>query len=130
MGQVSRSPRRKHFIRHDATPAEVEHFVGALLGDPIEAARRSDPMLRYIPEEEAPAAFWRLPPQLRSQRARLHIIARCAGSDPIYSWMITMDMSDEGKALAEEIVGENDDARIEEMMRVDGGWLTPSRGDN
>jgi hypothetical protein len=101
--------------------------------DPAEMAVEADPLLLFVPHEEAPLAFWLMPARMRSHRGRLHLICRCAGTDPIVSWMLTMDVSPEGDAFAEDILannaaaaardGQKPDERILEMLRVDGGWV-------
>jgi hypothetical protein len=78
-----------------------------------------DPMLRFIPQEEAPAAFWRMPPQMRSKRARLYIICRCAGVDALVAWHLTMLTSPENNKYVDEIVGDHTDAAIEDAIRRD-----------
>lgn len=65
-----------------------------------------DPLLRFIDREEAPPSFWRMPPPLRSQRARLYITARCAGADPGLAWIMAMDVSEAGSRYAREVVDE------------------------
>ena len=82
-----------------------------------------DPLLRLVPEEEAPGSFWLMPPHLRSQRARLYITARCAGQDPILAWMWAMDMSAEGRRFAREVVDDRShpDSWYEEAVEREFG---------
>jgi hypothetical protein len=102
--------------------------------DPAEMAVEADPLLLFVPHEEAPLAFWLMPPPMRSKRGRFHIICRCAGMDSFNAWMLTMDIRPEADALADEILannaaaaardGQKPDERIMEMLRIDGGWVT------
>lgn len=80
-----------------------------------------DVVVRLVPEDEAPPSFWLMPRELRSQRARLYLICRCAATDPVLAWAWAMDMSDEGCAFAAEIGGRHTDAEIEDAVRREFG---------
>jgi hypothetical protein len=80
-----------------------------------------DPILRYIDSESAPHSFWQMPEQLRSERARAYLIARCGGADEGLAWLWVMDVSEKGNAWARDIVApggrQHTDAEIEDAIR-------------
>ncbi len=118
----ARGPRR-HYLQHDATADDIARVAEALLEDPADAAIRDDPMLAWIPREEAPHSFWLFPATERSKRGRFHIITRCAGTDAIVAWHFTMYDSESNQRFINEVTDGCSDERILEMLKVDGGWF-------
>lgn len=78
-----------------------------------------DPVLRLIPTESMPNSFWQMPAQLRSQRARVYLVARLSGQDPMVAWLIAMDVGEENNAFCAEIAAKwSDQALIDDVAVV------------